>query len=591
MKTMGIQLLCILMSATAMLGQGLITAGDIFDGTPRDIAAGNGVLYLVQGRHHDLLDSETSLRTANYTSLPYSEQLTAIELIADYPAFRNPATQYSSLDASVSYVINAENVTGNQPAHSLKQWWISSSDGGISVIHLSQSNSNPPQVFTQKPAQWRNDIVYQNDIVVNDWNNDGFPDDVASQVVNDDGNHLCIAHRPGVVQHNQFNSGSREVSGPLDVLAGNNFSVTTSPGGSYFAPLSRVHFPGEDGTILEIDNFVTKDLIAHWTFDNDIDTNVLDKSGNEFHGTAHNILYEDGPVSRAAVFNGTTSRIDFPVMSAIPPTEIGNLNYGSISLWFKFQNMGGDILPLLYFGENDASLPHNSLIIEIGHSQDIEDKRLYFTILVAPYNLTRFCFDNGFNLQENTWYHFVAVVGYEGNTGYLNGVELSERRYNLNSNASYTDFFAQVTARKQLSFGYGRYGRNPSFFHFKGSLDDVRIYGKALTAAEVQTLFSLGNTTGIANYTFQSENNLIIANYPNPFNTNTTIRWQSSISGQTTIAVFDMLGRKVKTLVDEFKQQGEYTVHFDSDELPAGTFFYQLKVGNHRATNKMIKTK
>jgi len=95
-------------------------------------------------------------------------------------------------------------------------------------------------------------------------------------------------------------------------------------------------------------------------------------------------------------------------------------------------------------------------------------------------------------------------------------------------------------------------------------------------------------TTSV-NDDFSSENNsLYLQNYPNPFNSSAVIRWNSSVGRHTTLNVFDMLGRKVKTLVDEFKPQGEYNVHFDSKELPSGTYFYQLSVGNHIKTKKMI---
>ncbi len=333
---------------------------------------------------------------------------------------------------------------------------------------------------------------------------------------------------------------------------------------------------------------ITNNLIAHWTFDSDNNNTVLDVTSNAFHGKGNNIQYEEGPVSKAAVFNGIDSRIYFPEMGAVPPAQIGNLDLGSISLWFKFQNQGGDILPLLYFGESNPSLPHNSLIVEIGHNQDIGDRRLYFTIIVAPYNVTRFCFDNGFNLKENTWYHFAAVVSNKGNTGYLNGVELTGRRYNLNSGANYTDFFAQVTAKKQLSLGYGRYGRNTSFFFFKGSLDDVRIYGSTLTGAEVQELYSLGKTTSTADNNFQYEKNLSVKNYPNPFSLSTTISWHSEVSGHTTLVIFDIMGRKIKTLVNGFRPQGIYNMVFDGMDLPSGVYYGKLQVGNNKSAVKMM---
>jgi len=795
MKLIVIQVIIILMSSTAIFGQGLFTVGEIFDGTPRDIAAGNGVLYLAQGRHLALLNPATGLRTGNYTSLPYSEQLTAVEfdstsnklfvatekrvyiynqnnnthkvweaptytkiidlkiipndskiialfsdsvMIVDYtgvqpsvvssftlpagisfyakihiantrngymayisgtitaylargiyglvianlssgngyltptvyPAFWNPVTHYSSFAASVlnvqivenyggqytyafvacgiagqltvldvtdpasiswvmkkdlsvgnavfkvslddgndrlfaasanilhtidiqtintlgsvntgfydagdrdmaflsnngskyiwtathegvSYVINAVNVTENQPVHSLQQWWISSSDGGVAVpewnsvylptfgglvrydisdlnnpvavdssyrpangiiehielfypdtnnlnnallltalgsggirvFTISQSNLNPspPQVFAQKPAQWGNDPVYQNDIayyrkdgvnyyladlsnqatnenalqiynsstgnwinvieqhplltsltitvrvwgdyafvtckggffivdlsnlpdsavitdiVINDWDNNGIPDNVASLVVSDDGNHIYIAHRPGVVQSYQFNSTSGTVSGPLDILSGNNISGATSPGGSYYAPLSRVYFPGDDGTIMEID-------------------------------------------------------VSNP------------LNLSLISKW----NNGG------YFGE-------------------MQDCNIYY-----------------FNNNP----HILSIKNNEG--------------------------FA---------------------------------------------ILKITNSSSVQEVGWPKNDRILIQNYPNPFNSTTMIRWQSPISGQTTLILYNTLGQQVKTLVDEFKQQGEYILHLDSGELTSGTYLYQLKVGNHITTNKVI---
>ena len=79
MNKTAIQVIIILMSITNGYGQGLITTGEIYDGTPRDIVSGNNILYLTQGRHLALLDPTTRLRTGNYTSSPYSEQLVAVE--------------------------------------------------------------------------------------------------------------------------------------------------------------------------------------------------------------------------------------------------------------------------------------------------------------------------------------------------------------------------------------------------------------------------------------------------------------------------------------------------------------------------------
>jgi hypothetical protein len=54
------------------------------------------------------------------------------------------------------------------------------------------------------------------------------------------------------------------------------------------------------------------------------------------------------------------------------------------------------------------------------------------------------------------------------------------------------------------------------------------------------------------------------------------------------LIVFNSLGGKVTTLVNEFKNAGSYNINFDASELPSGIYFYTLKAGNYLATKKMI---
>jgi hypothetical protein len=84
-------------------------------------------------------------------------------------------------------------------------------------------------------------------------------------------------------------------------------------------------------------------------------------------------------------------------------------------------------------------------------------------------------------------------------------------------------------------------------------------------------------------------------NYPNPFNPSTKISWQSPVSGWQTLKVFDVLGNKVATLVDEYKPAGNYEVEFNPVSIikhPAsGIYFYQLKVDNFVQSRKMVLLK
>jgi hypothetical protein len=80
-------------------------------------------------------------------------------------------------------------------------------------------------------------------------------------------------------------------------------------------------------------------------------------------------------------------------------------------------------------------------------------------------------------------------------------------------------------------------------------------------------------------------------NYPNPFNPTTTITYQIPTEGKVLLKVFDILGKEVAVLVDEYKSEGRYSVDFDGSNLPSGIYFYTLKAGNYVSTKKLILMK
>jgi hypothetical protein len=82
-------------------------------------------------------------------------------------------------------------------------------------------------------------------------------------------------------------------------------------------------------------------------------------------------------------------------------------------------------------------------------------------------------------------------------------------------------------------------------------------------------------------------------NYPNPFNPNTRIEYQIARSDRVSLRAFDVLGREVRTLVDENKSAGTHAVDFDATGLPSGVYLYRLMVadGKHEmyiSTRKML---
>lgn len=80
-------------------------------------------------------------------------------------------------------------------------------------------------------------------------------------------------------------------------------------------------------------------------------------------------------------------------------------------------------------------------------------------------------------------------------------------------------------------------------------------------------------------------------NYPNPFNPKTIIEYSLSKHSHVRIMIVDMLGRRLRTLVDEDKTSGTYKLGFDAKDLPSGLYFYRLQTNEFSQTRKLVLLK
>lgn len=80
-------------------------------------------------------------------------------------------------------------------------------------------------------------------------------------------------------------------------------------------------------------------------------------------------------------------------------------------------------------------------------------------------------------------------------------------------------------------------------------------------------------------------------NYPNPFNPTTSIKYSISKSGNVRIFIYNILGQKVVTLLDEHKVSGSYSVSFNAKNLTSGVYFYSIQADDFYHTKKMILMK
>ena len=84
-------------------------------------------------------------------------------------------------------------------------------------------------------------------------------------------------------------------------------------------------------------------------------------------------------------------------------------------------------------------------------------------------------------------------------------------------------------------------------------------------------------------------------NYPNPFNPTTKINYAINVPGHVSLIIYNMLGRKVLTLVNEYQSTGNYEVNFSANnqkyQLPSGMYIYRLQSKNFKQSKKMILMK
>jgi len=88
------------------------------------------------------------------------------------------------------------------------------------------------------------------------------------------------------------------------------------------------------------------------------------------------------------------------------------------------------------------------------------------------------------------------------------------------------------------------------------------------------------------------ENNFRLnQNYPNPFNPETSIEFYLPKSSHVVLTIYDTLGKKVETIVNEVKEAGSHSVLFNSQGYSSGVYLYELQAGNNKETKKMVYLK
>src|SRR4030095_7245007 len=116
--------------------------------------------------------------------------------------------------------------------------------------------------------------------------------------------------------------------------------------------------------------------------------------------------------------------------------------------------------------------------------------------------------------------------------------------------------------------------------------NDIGAYGGPLRKILTNQLIGIINTGSGIPGRFE-----LYQNYPNPFNPDTKIRFDLPKGDLITLRIYDMLGKEIVTLVNEFITEGKYSVDFNAGNLSSGVYFYKLQSSGTSVTRKMIVTK
>ncbi len=182
----------------------------------------------------------------------------------------------------------------------------------------------------------------------------------------------------------------------------------------------------------------------------------------------------------------------------------------------------------------------------------------------------------------------------QNNNGYESFAEVSEKSgvgnvYNLSLDSSNQDYFVNFMDDTTYAIG------NLNFIHSQHDVNYKEIIPPGTVVRFTSTpslegkeiIFSTPNKPEYKpNYDFE-----LFQNYPNPFNPTTKIRYFIPQEGKVEINIYNVLGQKVKELVNENMKTGKYETTFNGSNLASGVYIYRIETKNFIEAKKMILIK
>lgn len=297
-------------------------------------------------------------------------------------------------------------------------------------------------------------------------------------------------------------------------------------------------------------------LVAHW----ELDDNALDLSLNLFNGTPYGPVATNdrfGTSTSAYQFNGTSDYVALPLLWATPPHAL------TWSAWFK--------VPITY---PEGKLIHYG---DNGEFQMYTDSNTLWVSVHLGNDLATGWLSAQQKFVDDHW-HFAAGRWEMG--------QLLELYYDgiiVDSITSPAEPLMDVGPLFPAALGKYRYSNTS---HYAGELDDVRIYDRALSNAELDSLF--GDMYAHVHERPTASVLELFQNQPNPANGSTTISFNLPSAGPVSLRVYDLHGKLVNELVNGSISAGRHSYTMDLSGVGSGVYFYELRSTGSTFTRKLM---
>ncbi|MFA6980846.1 MAG: LamG-like jellyroll fold domain-containing protein [Ignavibacteriaceae bacterium] len=316
----------------------------------------------------------------------------------------------------------------------------------------------------------------------------------------------------------------------------------------------------------------SSDIVAYYSMDDTRVDTLFDATANTNNGIFMSTTsVAPGFSGNSLMFNGTD---DYVLFTQSPSFDIpGGLV--SVSVWMKLEYLPTEML----LGTGPLFDSHDDQYVMY---EDKGNKELRFKVTstagAARPGIPQV------DLITGQWINAVGVFDGTNAMIYLNGVKKGTLPLTGTVKPGQVAMLGKSAASGTISF-------------FKGKIDNVAIFKKALSQTEVEDLYTTHKITAKNLVSVDEVKNTIpnefalSQNYPNPFNPETRLSYQLPVTGKVSLKVFDILGREVATLVDEVKEAGTYQVSFNAKAFASGAYFYRFQSGDFVKIKKMVLLK